>query len=303
MKILCIGDLNGDLLVPYGQLKAREPDLVSEVRFQGGGSVANTARVLGKLGTKPYFVTDLCRDNIGQYLKGEMEKYDVDMSYSPIGDNSAIICIAVLDEKGEREIFPWTPPGSTLPHFKNDSFINIPIDDYIVFTGGMMLNNDTETMESVYSFIKKLKDETNSIFMFDMNMRLETYGYSEERGYYYDKYLDLADIITGSLHDEFTPYTDKDDVQDVVTCFRKDQIIVVRNGGEGTWVYQNDNLIEVPCENVKPIHTVGAGDTFDGGFLYAYVNGKNIAECARIGSHIASYMISHYGYLSLPEDI
>lgn len=303
MKILCIGDLNGDLLVPYGELKTKENGVISEVHFQGGGSVANTARVLGKLGAKPYFVTDLCKDNIGQYLKKEMEEYDVDMSYSPIGDNSAIICIAVLDDKGEREIFPWTPPGSTLPHFKKDSFSNIPMDDYIVFTGGMMLNNDSETMESVYSFIKKLKDETNSIFMFDFNMRIDTYGYSEEREEYYHKFVELADIVTGSHHDEFTPFTGKIEIEEIVKCFKKEQTIVIRNGGHSTYVYHNEKLEEVECEKVTPIHTVGAGDTFDGGFLYAYMYGKEILECARIGGHAASYMISHTGYLSLPEDI
>ena len=79
MKILCIGDLNADLLLPYGEAKRKvqnkniDQSKPSEVAFQGGGSVANTARILGKLEQNPYFVTDLCDDSIGSFLKEEME--------------------------------------------------------------------------------------------------------------------------------------------------------------------------------------------------------------------------------------
>ena len=208
MKILCIGDLNADLLLPYGEAKRKvqnkniDQSKPSEVAFQGGGSVANTARILGKLEQNPYFVTDLCDDSIGSFLKEEMEQMGVDMSLSVLGNNKAIVCIAVVEEDGDRIIFPWSPPQATLPRFSKHSFEKIPMDDYLIFTGGMVLNNDTETMQEIYNFIKTLKDNTHSKFMFDLNMRKETYGLSDERKQRVKNLFKGYKTLTGAMKQE-----------------------------------------------------------------------------------------------------
>ena len=308
MKILCIGDLNADLLLPYAEAKKKilnknlDSSNPSSVTFQGGGSVANTCRVLGKLGEKPYFITDLCKDSIGSFLKEEMEQFGVNMSYSKEGDNSAIVCIAVVEEDGNRVIFPWLPPHADLPHFKKESFTNIPLDDYIVFTGGMVLNNDTETMQSIYDFIHKLKDKTNSKFIFDLNMRKETYGLSEERKHFYHLYSSLADIILGSGEDEYCPLTDENDMHDAIHSFDSNQMVIARDGDKPIHIVYKEKERIIECNKVNVIHTIGAGDTFDGAFIHAYNRNYSLEECVSYASFVASYMISHTGYLTLPED-
>lgn len=309
MKILCIGDLNADLLLPYGKAKQKienkniDTSDPCKVIFQGGGSVANTARVLGKLGMNPYFVTDLCKDNIGNFLKQEMEEYHVNMSYSKTRDNGTMVCVAVVEEDGSRVIFPWFPPHADVPHFKKDSFEHIPLEDYFVFTSGMVLNNDIETMQSIYDFISELKEKTNSIFMFDLNMRIETYGYSEERKHYYNLYTKLADIIVGSGEDEFLPLTNKDNIDDAIHTFSKDRIIIARNGAEPIHLVHDEQEEIIECDKVKPIHTIGAGDTFNGVFISNYLKGNTLLDSVKKASYGASYMISHSGYLALPEDL
>lgn len=309
MKILCIGDLNADLLLPYGKAKQKieNKNIDSNdpccVTFQGGGSVANTARVLGKLGMNPYFVTDLCKDNIGDFLKQEMINMHVDMSYSKTRDNGTMVCVAVVEEDGSRVIFPWMPPHADVPHFKKDSFETIPIEDYFVFTSGMVLNNDIETMQSIYDFISTLKEKTNSIFMFDLNMRIETYGYSEERKHYYKLYTNLADIIVGSGEDEFLPLTNKENMIDAIHAFSRDKIIIARNGGEPIYLIHDKQEEIIECKKVKPIHTIGAGDTFNGIFIASYMNRYSLVDSVKRASYGASYMISHSGYLALPKDL
>ncbi len=49
----------------------------------------------------------------------------------------------------------------------------------------------------------------------------------------------------------------------------------------------------------------GAGDSYRGGLICGLVQGRDIAECARMGSACASFTVEHYGtqeYCFTPEE-
>lgn len=60
--------------------------------------------------------------------------------------------------------------------------------------------------------------------------------------------------------------------------------IVVKRGRNGCRVKHGDQTVDVPGVTVTPIDTIGAGDSFNAGFLCAYLNGKDIVTSARAGN-------------------
>jgi sugar/nucleoside kinase (ribokinase family) len=60
--------------------------------------------------------------------------------------------------------------------------------------------------------------------------------------------------------------------------------IVVKRGRQGCRVKHLGQTFDVPGENVVPVDTIGAGDSFDAGFLCAYLQGVDLATCARAGN-------------------
>jgi sugar/nucleoside kinase (ribokinase family) len=60
--------------------------------------------------------------------------------------------------------------------------------------------------------------------------------------------------------------------------------IVVKRGRQGCRVKHYDQVFDVPGVSVVPVDTIGAGDSFDAGFLCAYLNGMDLAACARAGN-------------------
>ncbi len=43
------------------------------------------------------------------------------------------------------------------------------------------------------------------------------------------------------------------------------------------------------------VDTTGAGDLYASGFLFGFTHGRELAECARLGSLAAAEVISHVG--------
>ena len=60
--------------------------------------------------------------------------------------------------------------------------------------------------------------------------------------------------------------------------------IVVKRGSRGARVYEQGRAIDVAPLNVVPVDTIGAGDSFDAGFLRAYLLSKDTVTCARAGN-------------------
>lgn len=310
MKICCIGDLCADLILPYGEVKKHLSNLkkgsvdYSEVQFLQGGTCGNTSAVLGKLGAKPYFVTDLCGDRNGRFLRDEMIACGVDMSWSKENpDKANMICIAVIDENNERVIFPWLPPGSDYPKFSAENLSLIPKEEMLVFSGGMVMNNDPESMNAVCEKAEELK-KAGSTIVFDLNVRAETYGMNRERRSAYERMLETSDIVIGSGIEEFTAVTGALSVDEAVSMLASDKhTVIARDGRKPVIVAKGKTRISVPTEAVFVSQTIGAGDTFNAGFLYAINKGLDIASAVSFANGIAAYMISTYGHLPVPSDI
>ncbi len=60
--------------------------------------------------------------------------------------------------------------------------------------------------------------------------------------------------------------------------------IVVKRGRHGCRVKHEGKTFDVPGVSVDPVDTIGAGDSFDSGFLCAYLQGLPLEICARAGN-------------------
>jgi sugar/nucleoside kinase (ribokinase family) len=61
-------------------------------------------------------------------------------------------------------------------------------------------------------------------------------------------------------------------------------LIVAKLGPGGTMALERGKPVHVPAFKVTPLDTTGAGDSFDAGFLHAWLRGTPLAECLRLGA-------------------
>lgn len=64
--------------------------------------------------------------------------------------------------------------------------------------------------------------------------------------------------------------------------------VVAKLGARGCVTLDGGRILEAPAFAVEPLDTTGAGDSFDAGFLHAWLEGRPLAECLRWGTACGS---------------
>ena len=71
--------------------------------------------------------------------------------------------------------------------------------------------------------------------------------------------------------------------------------IIVTLGSKGVGYADNGEIHTVSGFKVEPVDTTGAGDTFNGAFATAIVNGKSLADALHYGNAAAALSIQRLG--------
>lgn len=71
--------------------------------------------------------------------------------------------------------------------------------------------------------------------------------------------------------------------------------VVITMGKNGVFVMTADRREFIPSKKVKAIDTTGAGDAFNGGFVTALSEGKDIFEAARFGNIVGALSVTKVG--------
>jgi sugar/nucleoside kinase (ribokinase family) len=61
-------------------------------------------------------------------------------------------------------------------------------------------------------------------------------------------------------------------------------LVVVKLGSEGAMACRGSERVVVPAVKLEVVDPVGAGDSFDAGFLYEFVRGSDLRTCLETGN-------------------
>ncbi len=118
-----------------------------------------------------------------------------------------------------------------------------------------------------------------------MTISLDTNDDPDDRwGGVLDEILDLVDGLLPS-ESELIRMAGASTLDEALeTVGRRVPLIVVKCGSSGALVQDGAVRQRVPGLSVVPVDTIGAGDSFNAGFLSAYLRGASPIEAARMGN-------------------
>lgn len=258
-KIIGIGETILDIIFRNGQPTKAVP----------GGSTFNTTISLGRLGTDVSLITELGSDTIGDTITSFMKENNVGTQYIDrysAEEGKTPISLAFLDEDNNAHY-------SFYHQFPNDRldvvWPRIDNDDIIIFGSYFSINpllrqRITDIIE--YAQVRK------AIIYYDPNFRAAHSHEAMKLMPAILENLEYADIVRGSSEDFETLFkqTDAEKTYRDNIKFYCPNFIYTR-GGEGVELFCKTGHRHFDIEAVKPVSTIGAGDTFNAGILYGLI--------------------------------
>lgn len=72
-------------------------------------------------------------------------------------------------------------------------------------------------------------------------------------------------------------------------------LVVIKDGANGSYSYFQGKITHVPSIKVEPVDTTGAGDNFNAGFIYAWLNGNPLKICQKWGNILGALSTTELG--------
>ena len=262
----------GETLVDHFELGDDEPSA------QAGGSPANVAVALARLGVPARLITQLGQDAPGRMLLRHLRANNVAVAPGSVRDDyvTSVARTVVTNGQADYEFrVGWEP----LPLSAQLSLV----DDRMtcLHTGSIAALAETGA-ESVRRAV--LDSRGRATVTFDPNCRPSIMGCPPEVRRRTEALVALSDVVKASEDDLQWLYDDRSS-RTVATRWLDlgATLVVVTCGADGSWAATRDVAVAVPVEAVEVVDTVGAGDSFMAGLLAGLHHAGLLGTTARAG--------------------
>ena len=275
--IIALGELNVDLLLNKigGFPEVGKEIFAKEMTLTLGSSTAIFAANAASLGTKVSFLGMVGNDDFGAFVRTSLEKRGVDTSNLIEVSTAATGLTAILNYDQDRANVTY--PGAMSIMGVKDIRPEVIAQAKHVHISSIFLQ---ETLhKDIYEIVKLVKDNGATLSM-DMQFDPE-----EKWDFDYKKILPLVDIFMPNIQ-ELTAVTGKKTLEEAVAEVRPYiNVLVVKMGSKGSTVVTKEGEKFLPAMlNSNVVDAIGAGDSFNSGFITAFVQGKDLEYCQYLGN-------------------
>ena len=286
------GDKGGMVLVEAEEMDAILARLPEPPALAPGGSAANVIRVAAGLGARTAFLGKLGADATATAYRAHSASLGVDLSRfktHPARANAR--CLALITPDAARTMrtdlgaaLTLAPEEITAADFAGVRHAHI--EGYLVFNqaladaalAGARASGATVSLDiASFEVVHAARDWM------------------------------LAQLRAGGIHHVFANedeiralYPDAGD--DYPALARRlaaeapGLVAIVKVGKDGAWIARGDELHRVaPVPAARVLDTNGAGDSFAGGFLHAFLQGWSLPRCGQLGALLGSECVAHSG--------
>jgi sugar/nucleoside kinase (ribokinase family) len=290
--VVAIGDINVDIsMIGSSDPEMGREVLVDKMVVSPAGSTGYFAFGIAKLGDECRFVGRLGGDYFGKLILEKMRSFGISTTYVKIDpDVSTGITVSIVSKSGERSLISYLGSTETL---------NAGDIDERALMGARHLHI------GALPLLKSLQPTVPELFMkahkSGITTSLDT-GWDPTGRWDVEEALQWVDIFLPNEEEALAMTGEKSISRASAKLLAKGpSAIVIKRGAQGSTVATRERNFDVPTFRVNPVDTTGAGDAFNAGFIFSFLRGKPLLECAKYGNAAGALKTLRAGCEGLPD--
>lgn len=292
-EVIGFGALNVDKLYSVESIAGKdEESFIKKETSTPGGSAANTVIGLARLGCSTSIIGKIAEDDDGDLIEYNLAingVYSNNLIYSETGSTGK--CLGFVDGDGERCLYidPGVNDEIQLGEINPLNIMRCKIMHYTSFVG--------DSFKTQIELLDILNRET--LLSFDPGMIYAKKGFDELR-----PILERTDILLINEPElRLLCNNNETPLKELVIGLLDLGIgnVVVKQGSKGVFAMNNSEECFVESFDCEVVDTTGAGDSFNSGFLYSYLQGFDLEKSCKIGNWVASKAIEGFGMEKFPS--
>jgi len=256
-----------------------------------GGSAGNTMACFSSLGGKGAYIGKVADDHLGETFGKTLNEIGVDFQTSPLTGNDVSTgrCMIFVTGDGQRTMNTYLGAAVELtPDDIDDNYIG---KGQVLYLEGY-LYDPPQAMEA---FIKASRAAQSAGRRVALSLS-DPFCVDRHRQAFRNLVNLHVDILFAN-EDEIKSLYEVETIEEACDLVSKEcALVAITRADKGSIIIKSGQKTEVPAEPVENVvDTTGAGDAYAAGFLFGFTEGKDMAECGRLGSIAAAEVISHIG--------
>ncbi len=266
--------LSGDVVPRFGQAE----QILSAMTLAIGSSAAIFACGAARLGLRVLFFGKVGDDEFGRFMLRSLQDRQIDTSNVIVDPHISTGASIILNRGVDRAILTY--PGA-IPLLSLDEIAmeNLAQARHIHVTSYFIQDRLRPNIPTLFSRAHEMGLTTS----LDTN-----YDPSEAWDSGLQDVLGLTDVFLPN-ETEACAITQVNEVEGAAAKLAETiPLVVVKQGSHGAQARSGGQRLTQPALPVQVVDTVGAGDTFDAGFLYGYLRRWDLKRCLQLGAACGS---------------
>lgn len=264
-----------------------------------GGSPANIAVGMARLGRRVGFLGKISDDRFGDFVQGFFENEGIDLSHVTRDRTGASLGLTFTEilSRDASSILMYREGAADLQLAPGD------VDEGYVASAKMLLLSGTSLAQSpsreAALKARLLALKTKTPIVFDADYRAYTWKSDEEAALYMHACAQGADIVMGS-REEFdrmealSGLPGTDDASAAYWLAQGAKLLVIKHGKRGSAAYTRRGAYQVRPFPVEALKSFGGGDGYGSALLSGLLTGLTVRQSLELGTASASMLVASH---------
>ena len=285
-KLAVLGSINADHILNLAHFpRPGETVIGKQYQIAFGGKGANQAVAAGRAGADIAFIACVGADDIGERIRQQLQQDRIDTApVETVADESTGVAMIFVNGEGENNIGIYSGANAALTPAR------VAQHQQVIADADALLMQLESPLESVLAAAKIARAQQTQVILNPAPATALS-----------DELLALIDIITpneteAEILTGIAVKSDEDAARAAAALHAKGiATVLITLGRRGVWLSEQGNGVRIPGFSVQAIDTIAAGDTFNGAFITARLEGVAMHDAVRFAHAAAAIAVTRKG--------